>query len=240
MSSTSSKETSPGTRALQFTHGLVSALLILTGMGFFAFGIYHLTHENIVTDDFDYPQSNTMDRLAVDFGTSSIIIAAYFVVMGIIGFVALVKKLIGKVFRLVFFVALVVSLASLCFTVAVTTRLVIGRKPDSKLQTFIQTGFENTVASSKPERICTLEREKKCRGYLDHDCENCALGNEVACDFGIPKLRCAKCNNAAANPAVGCSDEIFKAAKKYYLLLLVASCVLIAVIVFDMVVVCCL
>jgi Tetraspanin family len=230
----------PGNRARDVTHGIVSSFMILVGLGLLVFGIYLERKDKIVIDKLDFPGSEKFNRLALDFGVGSLIIGGFFVLLGIVGFIALFKRLLGKAFRFILFTGLLVSLALLSFVIFLSSKLVTGRKEGSPIQGFIQSGFENTVASSKPERICALEKQETCRGFLNNDCANCKLGTEVACSFGTPLLRCAKCKNQQADPAKGCSEAIYDNSNRFYLPVFISSSVLAAVVIFDLVLVCAL
>lgn len=222
-------------------HAIVALLLMIAGGGLVGFGIYRKTKTNDGPFSLDYEAGEVteLDNIwswVLRFNTAAIVVGAFLLVAGIAALIALTRRCIGGVFKVAYIlVALVIMLALV--GISGVAWYLLAKRNDSELSDFVAKAWESTV-KSKPEDICSIEKDFQCRGFNDKDCEKCPLGVGTSCTPEL-LLRCAPCSEGeTSNVANGCWNEFQSRFRRFYIIAGVVGAVLAGVMLSDMCVLC--
>lgn len=189
-------------------HLFIAALVLLTGGGLLALGIWLQTSENVAPSKMPCRLDTAFELERIIF-IVLITLGATLFPIGLIGLYLQARKFNIPRIGYILCITLIAGSLALCSVVCAYS---VARKSDKDYEKTLQNAWEDTV-TSKESVICIIERVFGCRGFSDMDCDGCSTGDEDGC---IVRPNCVKCGRVA-NVRIGCFDEIVTRARKVFL-----------------------
>lgn len=219
-------------RAAATYHAFIATVLLLLGGSLLGFGIWLRVSNSGGPTDLEYGSDNFF-TIVLAAWIFAVAIGGFFIVSAICAYVALAKRCVGQVFRVIYILTALVVLAVLLL-VAVLSFIIIARRGDDKVRDFLQEAWNDTV-DRNANVICGIEQEFKCRGFTSGAC------NGASEDTGFAE-QCADCSNFGDGKTfeTGCYDEIVGDLRHVYLPLGIVSSVVALFVLVDVFVVCAL
>ncbi len=212
-------------RAAACYHAFVAILLLLMGGAMLGFGIWLQVTNKGGLVDLQY-QGESFANVVLGAAKISIIIGVVFILTSVVSLIALARKCVGKVFRVIYILLALVILAALIIVSTVCFLIVANREADF-FKNILEDAWKKAVVE-KPKAICVIERQLNCRGFNDSKCvqEQCAQ-----CD-AIP--------GALQSGLESCYQAVKGDLRRVYLPLAIVSAVVGLIVLIDIFVVCAL
>lgn len=218
-------------------HFMVVTLVLLAGGALLGVGLWRNSRETGGPFDLQYgdvQNLNTVWRIALRINTAAIIVGAFMLVAGITAIIGASRKCLGGLFRVVYILMAIIIFIGLAAVSALAFYL-LTQKDDGALKNFVHDAWEATV-SDNPNDICKLEKEYKCRGFDNDDCQKCSNTNQDNCT-AASKAVCAPCGSNQFT-ATGCWGKFTDSYRKYYIAVGAVFATLGGLVFLDMFVIC--
>eukprot|EP00172_Hildenbrandia_rubra_P004170 Plantae.Rhodophyta-Hildenbrandia_rubra.ctg7924.p1 GENE.Plantae.Rhodophyta-Hildenbrandia_rubra.ctg7924~~Plantae.Rhodophyta-Hildenbrandia_rubra.ctg7924.p1 ORF type:complete len:242 (+),score=35.45 Plantae.Rhodophyta-Hildenbrandia_rubra.ctg7924:479-1204(+) len=228
-------------------HTIVALLLLLGGGALVGVGIWSLASEKSGNFDLDYSGSSFW-KWVLHYGIAAIIAGSFLLLSALVALIALSRRCLGKVFRVVYILMALVILAVLLF-ISIVSLLIVTRRDRESIEDFVRDAWKISIKSEDENvrnEVCKIQERWDCVGFSDGDCTGCVLGTESGCSenvdggFGTKSEFCPQCGDVKRDPNKGCFPEIRDTLKKVYLPLGIVTAVLAAIVLLDIFVVCCI
>lgn len=219
-------------RASRTIHSIVAIILLLGGGALLAFGIWLQVSSNNISEITS--SSGGFLHTVTRANILLMVFGGFVLLTGLVSLIGMARNAAGVCFRVIYIIMAIIIFVifALVFVMGV---LVLARAGTSQIKDSLQTGWTETVSTDSAV-ICDLEKNLECRGFLDNDCQLCALGVEPECDS---QPTCARCPNNV-NPAIGCYDVLIEKARQYALPVTIVSGVVSLIVLIDIFLTCCL
>lgn len=222
-------------RFVSMYHSLVAILILIGGGALLGFGIWLRVTDRAGPLNLEYTGSNVF-RLVLNASVGSMVIGGFLLLTGVVSLIAMGRRCVGVTFRVVYIIMALVITAVLAF-VCVVSSLIVTQGDDDNVREFIGDAWARTVVD-RPDDVCKIEKNFKCRGFGDNDCALCPTGLEPDCG-PTTTPNCAKCPSNAP-PATGCYDEILADAKSLFRPMAIVSGIIAGIVLLDVFITCCL
>lgn len=222
-------------------HTFVAILLLLGGGGLVGVGIWFLASDKGGNFDLDYDTDSSFWKYVLNFGVAAIIAGAFLLASALAAIIALSRRCLGKVFRIIYVLMALVILAVLLF-ISIVSLLIVTRRDTDSIEDFVRNAWKSSISSDDEgvrDEVCKIQERFNCIGFSDGDCTGCVLGTEAACSETVPgeterkSELCPKCGSVERDPDNGCFSEIRGTLKKVYLPLGIITAVLAAIVLLD-------
>lgn len=218
-------------------HTLVALLLLLGGGALLGVGIWVYVTDRGGRLDLDYTGSNVWN-IVLNFGVAGIIAGGFLLLSAVVSLIALSRKCLGKVFRVIYVLVALLITAVLVF-IAVITLLIFSRRDSAVVKDFVRDAWIASVQEPEfRQNVCTIQDEFDCRGFDDGDCASCGLGRESLC---TPEERslCPACVNEPVRPeGKGCYNAVIDSVAQIFLPIGIVASILAFIVLVDVFVVC--
>ena len=206
-------------------HVLIAIILLLLGGGFLGFGIWLRVGNHTGAPQLNFSGSSVL-TLLLHISIIAIIAGCVFIVTSIISLLALARRFVGKVFRVIYVLLALVILAALIFIAVVAFWIYVNR--DMPVTRDVLNEGWKTGVREDPRIICGFEKDFKCRGFLDNKCD--------------PE-KCARCEGTTG-PIQGrdeaCYPKIKRSLRNVYLPVGIVSTIMAVLVLTDVFVTCAL
>jgi hypothetical protein len=221
-------------------HQFISVVTLLAGAGLLGVGVWRRMSNDQGPFDLKYTDVQDLENiwsLVRSWTTAAIVLGAALLASGLIGFIAVSRNCLGGLAKVLFFLIALVLTAALAGTSSVSFYLLSQTNDAGKLENFIETTWEQTVADNK-NAICVIEADRQCRGVKNGECSGCRLGVESTCSV-VQKTRCAPCSTPAnIDVNSGCYDSFSTSFRRYYIAVGAVTAVLAGLMFIDLCVIC--